>query len=122
MTGLPEHIDIGPFRYTITSDELARHRAQETAQTILLGHTDHDALTVILSEKMPDGLARETLMHELLHVVNEVTGLRTKWGNAKEERIVRRLSPILLELLQRNPDAVSFLTAVDAQAPAKGKL
>lgn len=121
MNKLPEHIDIGPFRYMLRMDELTRHRAQETAQTILLGHTDHDALTVILSEKMPDSLARETLMHELLHVVNEVTGLRSKWGNAKEERIVRRLSPILLELLQRNPDAVNFLTAADAPLLAKGK-
>lgn len=121
MSKLPEHIDVGPFRYTITADELARHRAQEASQTILLGQTDHNELTIVLSEKMPDGVARETLMHELLHVVNEVTGLRSKWGNAKEERIVRRLSPVLLELLQRNPEAVRFLTSVDPQPPAKGK-
>lgn len=120
MSRLPEHIDVGPFRYTITADELSRHRAQEASQTILLGQTDHNELTIVLSEKMPDGVARETLMHELLHVVNEVTGLRSKWGNAKEERIVRRLSPVLLELLQRNPDAVNFLTSGDAP-PAKGK-
>lgn len=111
MSGFPDHVDVGPFRYTIIRNELARLRAQEAAQTILLGQTDHDKLTIIFDEKMHANLARETLMHELLHVVNQVTGLRFKWGNAKEERIVQRLSPILLELLQRNPDVVKYLTA-----------
>lgn len=111
MSALPDHVDIGPFRYTITSDELARLRMQEAPQTLLLGHTDLDNLTVTLSEKLPASQARETLMHELLHVVCDVTGLHTEWGNRKEERIVRRLSPMLLELLQRNPDLVKYLTA-----------
>jgi hypothetical protein len=111
MSALPDHVDIGPFRYTIIRDERARLRMQEATQTLLLGHTDLDNLTVIIGEKMPAGLARETLMHELLHVVCEVTGLHEKWGKSKEERIVRRLSPMLLELLQRNPDLVKYLTA-----------
>jgi hypothetical protein len=110
---LPDHVDVGPFRYTITSDELTRHRAQEVAQTIILGETDHDRLTIILNETMQPGLARETLMHECLHVVTEVCGLRRKWGNAKDERIIRRLSPLLLELLRRNPDIVSYLMGED---------
>lgn len=109
----PSHVDVGPFRYTITSDELTRHRAQQTSLTVLLGNTDHDKLQIILTNDAPIGLIRETLMHELLHVVNEVTGLRQQWGNEKEERIIRRLSPILLELLQRNPDAVAYLTNTD---------
>lgn len=71
---IPDHVDVGPYCYTITVDELARHRAQESAQTILLGHTNHDDLTVIINEKMSASLARETLLHEMLHTVNEVTG------------------------------------------------
>lgn len=111
---IPDHVDVGPYCYTITVDELARHRAQESAQTILLGHTNHDDLTVIINEKMSASLARETLLHEMLHTVNEVTGLRAKWGNAKEERIVRRTSPILLELLRRNPGLVAYLMAAES--------
>lgn len=110
-TTLPDHIDLGPFRYEVTVDELSRLRAQEVVQAIVLGRTDHDKLTVILNETMPVGLARETLVHEALHIVTEVCGLRAKWGNAKDERIIRRLSPMLLELLRRNPDLVRYVTA-----------
>ncbi len=108
---LPTSIDIGPFRYTITIDELTRQRAQETSRELLLGQTDHDKLEMILDAKQPDSLMRETLLHETLHLVTEINGLRFEWGDTKEEGVVRRLSPILLEVLRRNPELVAYLMA-----------
>ena len=76
---------------------------------IVLGSTDHDQLVIVIDGRAPGGVRRDTLLHELLHVVTEITGLHFKWGDERDEEIVRRLSPILLELLRRNPDAVAYL-------------
>jgi hypothetical protein len=108
---LPTSIDIGPFRYTITIDELTRQRAQETDGCKVLGQTDHDKLEMILDASQPIGLLRETLLHETLHLVTEISGVRYDQGGDKEERLIRRLSPILLEVMRRNPDVVAYLMA-----------
>lgn len=106
---LPTFIDIGPFRYTITIDELTRQRAQETDRSKVLGQTDHDKLEMILDASQPASLLRETLLHETLHLVTEMSGLRYDSGSDKDERLVRRMSPLLLEVLRRNPDIVAYL-------------
>lgn len=108
---LPKFIDVGPYRYTVTTDELTRQRAQEASQSSLLGQTDHDRLIMILKSDQPNGLMRDTLLHETLHLVTGITGVAFESGLDKEELLVRRLSPILLEVLRRNPDLVTYLLA-----------
>lgn len=110
---MPAAVELGPFRYTVTTAELDLLRAAERQRSTLMGHADHETLTVVVDGRMAVGAQRETLMHELLHVVTEVAGLNSTWSSADEEANVRRLSPIVLELLRRNPAAVAFLTEAD---------
>ena len=108
---LPTSIDIGPFSYKITIDELTRQRAQETSRTNLLGETDHDKLQIIIDASAPIGLLRETLLHETLHTIAKVSGLTHDWDTDEEEGIIQRICPLLLEVFRRNPSVVAYLMA-----------
>jgi hypothetical protein len=57
------------------------------------------------------GAQREILLHEILHALLATSGVASEMGEKREEGLVRALSPWLLDLLQRNPRLVSYLTA-----------
>ena len=76
----------------------------------LYGETDRYKDTIkIRTEQSPDQM-RETLLHEVLHVCFDVSGLSHELEDDEEETIVRQLSPILLQALQDNPGLVELLT------------
>lgn len=54
-----------------------------------------------------DGRA-DTLLHELLHAAWYVAGI-TEFTSKQEERVVGALSPLLLDVLRRNPKLVQEL-------------
>jgi hypothetical protein len=49
------------------------------------------------------------LVHEVLHTIFTFAGLDAELGEKKTERHVRRLAPIVLDVLRRNPDMLSYL-------------
>lgn len=108
---MPSSIDVGPFMYTVESDELDLLRTSKAEHEILLGHCDEAKLQILVDLEQAAGQLRDTLLHEALHAVFAQLGLDDELGQAKEEMVIRRLSPALLALLRRNPQLVSFLTA-----------
>lgn len=110
-TEIPESIEVGPFTYTVTTDELARRRAEGAEKSLLNGHTDCEQLTIIVDPAIAPAMLRDTVLHETLHAIADVTGLGHEWGVEKEETIIRRLSPVLLDVIRRNPALVAYLTA-----------
>lgn len=58
----------------------------------------------------PPAAVAETLLHEILHCVTESAGINAELGEAEEEKLVRRVAPLLLDVLRRNPDLVAYLT------------
>jgi len=106
---LPTFIDIGPYHYVVTTDELTRQRAQENSHTSLLGQTNLDTLVMVLNRDQPVSLMRETFLHEILHTITAITGISFEFGPDKDEALIRRLSPTLLAFLRSNPDVVSYL-------------
>lgn len=50
---------------------------------------------------------RETLLHEVLHVVLEHTGVE----NYLHEEIIASMSPLLLHMLRANPQFLRYLCA-----------
>jgi len=91
---LPSEVQIGPFCWTVRKDG----RLDD------FGVTYPEALEIILRDGLPDELERETLFHELLHAVLFVQGV----PSGRQERWVRRLSPLLFELLGQ-PEVRKFL-------------
>lgn len=109
---LPAGFDLGPFTYTVLVDEVAIAKVSKRQGLDLFGNCDGDMLTVTIDPGVAPGMLRETLLHEALHAVTAMSGVAYEQGEEGEERLVRRLSPLLLELLRRNPAFVAFLTAV----------
>lgn len=100
----PKTFTVGPFRYTIVFDRAVLDRSAVTSgdNDERDGETDWDNLVVNIAPGLSPDAARETIFHEMLHTVTDITGLRFEVGDEKDEQVVRRLSPILLDTLRRN--------------------
>lgn len=114
VNDVPTSVVVGPFKYKVLCDAQARLRAVEHAADGkgLLGYTNPNLLEITVAEQLPRQMQQETLLHELLHAIAHVTGLAIEWGD-DEEQTICRLSPILLDMLQRNVELVDYLTLVD---------
>jgi hypothetical protein len=106
----PAHVDVGPYRYTIVVDELTIRRAENEERARLHGRTEHSRLTIELDPSLPAVKEREVLLHEILHTVAEMVGVRSDLGFNREESVIMRMAPALLDVLRRNPDVVAYLT------------
>ena len=89
---------------------LAVEHPVHPGQTLeVLGLCDNDAQMIALDpEQGPDKL-RETYLHEHLHAMIGLAGMRDMLGD-NEEEVVKRISPILLQFLRDNPGVYTFLT------------
>jgi hypothetical protein len=106
---LPSVIRVGPRRYKVTSDRTRMGRLSRTERADLQGFTDHRALTIDIDPNQAPDEKADTLLHEVIHTVTNLTGLNGDWDAETEERVVNRLSPALLDVLRRNPTLVTYL-------------
>ena len=114
---LPDAIQIGPIRYTVSTDRHELNAASVEMQGRLVGHSDHVRQTITLDPDLgPDALA-ETLFHEVLHALFEQTAIADELDPKQAERVILRLSPAIVDVLRRNPP----LTSVLAEQPARRK-
>lgn len=97
----PASVKIGPHRYRITFADARTVRLIDDA-TGSLGECDtkHGVITVD-PDQSPTQL-RDTVLHEILHAAMALIGVTEDPGVDRdaEERIVLRLSPVLLELVR----------------------
>lgn len=89
-------------------DEDAVHHEHEPVP--LLGLTDSDAGLIILDTDQGNDRFRVTLLHEVLHAIFAEAGLRDVVTADEEERIIKRVSPILRQVLKDNPRVYTFVT------------
>lgn len=105
----PGKLRIGPLRVRVKVDRAAMDRASTDHGEQLLGQADVATCRILLEPMMTPDAMRETLLHEVLHYTCSLTGLSEHLGDKEEEQLVQRLSPILLDTLQRNPKLVAYL-------------
>ena len=96
----PRSVRVGPHVYSVTTEQ--RHSDD-------YGETQIDRCEIRLAGKQGPSQLRETLLHESLHAMTSLAGLRVEWGEDRDESCVTRLAPILLDFLRRNPRVVEFL-------------
>lgn len=108
---LPRTVHVGPMTYTVTTDKTDLLKATVDQRSPLFGWSCERTQVIGLDPNQADGSKRDTLLHECLHQINVLTGLVVDWDREEEEKIVRRLTPALLDLLRRNPKLVAYLTA-----------
>ena len=96
----PRTIKVGPHDYTIRPE---RRDGDDFAET----HTDR--CEIIVSGKQCQSQLRDTILHEIFHACSDLAGLRFEMGEENDERYARRMAPVFLDVLRRNPRLVEFL-------------
>ena len=94
---IPKSVQVGPFRFRIETDDVAK-----ITLTDAHGETDIERLVIRLHPDRNPMIIRETLLHETLHACASVAGLDHELGAELEEKVVRRLATILLDVMIRN--------------------
>lgn len=91
--------------------KLYAHIKYEDKDGVVLGLTKSDEQEVHLAtHNIGPDRARETYLHELLHVVFNFAAIDRGLDMAIEEDIIKRVSPILLQALRDNPRVCEYLT------------
>jgi len=70
-----------------------------------LGEWDIRFATIRYDAGADHDVQRETVLHEMLHVIFEHTDIDAK----RHEDIIRAVSPLLLEMLSKNPALLKWL-------------
>ncbi len=107
---LPRRIHVGPHIYSVVCDAAAMAAECRDAGEDLVGRCSHRTLTIHIEPDQARSQMRDTLLHEVLHAVANMTALDGEWGDEREEEVILRLAPALLDVLRRNPRLVAFLT------------
>ena len=106
---IPKVIHIGPHPYTVVVDEERINKESVEAKTRLLGYCDSERSEMILRPGQSDSQQKDTILHEVLHAITHQTGIQHELGDDDEEKMVVRMTPLLLLVLQSNWDLVEYL-------------
>jgi len=103
---MPRSFQYYSMRWTINPDH-------KLIDEMGLTERDHAHISITNDPRIPDEMLRETLLHELLHVVLDNTlplsaGLN---NNAEdiEENLIRVVSPRLFHLFNENPELLHYI-------------
>lgn len=91
-------IQIGQTKWTVEHTDLEDE----------FGITDHFQAKILVKKDQTKDQLRDTLLHEVLHAICFNYGVSTK-DEETEEAILKTLTPVLLDVLCRNPKLVTFL-------------
>jgi hypothetical protein len=100
MTGMPNSVKVGPHVYTIVR--------KSGADINFNGMCDFDTLQIWVKKRLRKSKAQEILLHEVLHACTHPS----LNGNKKyqDEDFVDGVAPTLLQVMQENPDLLTYLT------------
>jgi hypothetical protein len=106
----PKSINIGGYVYSVTVDEaLANVVALDNGEGRVLGATRYRHQSIVLDPDQHPQQLRDTLLHEVLHALNDTAYALGDPRTPIEEETILRLTPPLLTLLRDNPKLVEFL-------------
>lgn len=98
---MPKTIKVGAHTYSV----LRKTKAQMNTD---LGGCDCNLLQITVQQRLKKSKAKEILVRELLHACTHPSFL----GNDKftDEDFVTAVAPVLLQVIQDNPDLLAYLT------------
>ena len=105
---LPRSLRIGPYTYTLRVDDAAILAYQAQAGEIVgaLTHLESFEMKFASTSSGPS-----TVLHEVLHVLMDQSGLAQRLGDEREEDTIQSLDHLLLGVLRANPALVAYLVA-----------
>lgn len=102
---IPPKIRIGPHPYNVRRVPAAVLKDKDGNH--LFGDTDVDTLTIRLCKRMRKSKSQEVVTHEVLHGCCDGLDVPQK----VEEKVVAKIAPALLQVLQDNPELVKYLVS-----------
>lgn len=93
---MPRSVKVGPHSYTIIRKVIRKED----------GWCDFQNLQILIQKRLKRSRAQVTLVHEILHACNP----NPHEAVQEEEALVTGVAPVLLDVLQINPDLVAYLT------------
>lgn len=98
---MPKTIKVGAHTYAVL-----RKPASQMGDD--LGGCECNLLQITVKQRLKKSKAKEILVHELLHACTHPSFL----GNEKmtDEDFVTAVAPVLLQVIQENPDLLAYLT------------
>ena len=109
MTALPDHIQVGPMCYSLAVNQAAINAINPELQ----GRTTHRNQSIVLAEGIGPDQEADTVLHELLHACLSVSGAANKVSDGLQEELVAAITPLLLDVLRRNPQLVAYLLSTE---------
>lgn len=91
---LPSQIKAGPHLYSVVRKPVRGCN----------GLCETDKLLITIAPRLRRSKGQEICLHEALHAIWPAN---LPW----EEKVIEALTPVLLQLLQENPELVSYLTS-----------
>ena len=99
---MPKSVKVGALTYSII-------RKPASGMSNCLGHCGFDDLQIWVRQRLKKAKAQETLVHELLHACTHPSVNGDK--RHTDEQFVEAVAPVLLQVLQDNPELVEYLTS-----------
>jgi hypothetical protein len=106
----PAKVKVGPHTYTVVVDRAAIDRLSAEGGEKRLGECDAQRLTITVDPDQAPSQLADTLVHELLHACFDLIGAGEDISNETEEKLVRRLSPVLVSMIKDNQRLASWIT------------
>lgn len=112
---LPKEVRVGPFAFTVDWSVAGWSEALDAT----IAGTDHDAqnaygmtdrrgCAIWINPHAAAGFQREALLHEVMHACQFTAGL-PNMGPVTGEDFITRVSPLLLDALDRSPGLRAYL-------------
>lgn len=97
---MPAKIKVGPHVYSVI-------RKPSSAMGNNNGYCKADALEIWVRQRLKRSKASEVLLHECLHATTHPVLIQG--GKYDDEEFITSIAPVLLQVLQDNPELVEYL-------------
>lgn len=105
---VPSIIKVGPYYYTVVASKVAISEVRHIAHDNRTGETDFDNQRITVDPALALDTFAETLLHEVMHAIQNTVGIDPK-DKVMAHEMIYRTGPTLLGVLRDNPDLVAFL-------------
>lgn len=102
-------VDIGPHRYRIIESAAAFKKVEEEEGQSLWGLLDPSEFIIYISPGLPASQQKETLLHEIGHIIYERLTFGLISGPDKEEVLVNGFAYGYASVFEQNPRLVRWL-------------
>lgn len=107
---LPKTIKIGPIKIKFNRNKKDLHSERTlNEEPNAIAFTRLFKQDILIDSCLSDDYEAETSLHEVLHAMIELSGVKNKIGYKLEERIVSSISPYLLMIIRDNPAYIEYL-------------